>query len=202
MADPTPVADTTDPAYAERLAASVAPRTGWRRVVDPQIPYRWNLRRLRLGRTLDIGCGVGRNLAHLAAGSVGVDHNATSVDIARSRGLIAYTPEGFGGSSDAVPGSFDSLLFAHVLEHLTLDAAVGLVRAYLPMRREQGAVVVICPQQRGQQSDPTHLTYLTPQRIGGLLTGLGLRVERSSSFPFPAFAGRWFTHNETVVVAR
>ena len=202
MADPTPVVDTTDPAYAERLAASVAPRSGWRRVVDPQIPYRWNLRRLHLGRTLDIGCGAGRNLAHLADGSVGVDHNATSVDIARSRGLVAYTPAGFGGSSDAVPGSFDSLLFAHVLEHLTLDAAVGLVRGYLPMRREHGAVVVICPQQRGQQSDPTHITYLTPQRIGGLLTGLGLCVERSNSFPFPAFAGRWFTHNETVVVAR
>jgi hypothetical protein len=46
------------------------------------------------------------------------------------------------------------------------------------------------------------VTYLTPQRIGGLLTGLGLHVERSSSFPFPAVAGRWFAHNETVVVAR
>jgi SAM-dependent methyltransferase len=202
MTEPASIADTTDPAYAERLAASVAPRRGWRRVVDPQIPYRWNLRRLHLGRTLDIGCGVGRNLAHLTAGSVGVDHNTTSVDIARGRGLVAYSPEGFLGSTDAVPGSFDSLLFAHVLEHLTLDGAVGLVRAYLPMRREHGAVVVICPQQRGQGSDPTHVTYLTPQRIGGLLTGLGLHVERSSSFPFPAFAGRWFAHNETVVVAR
>jgi 2-polyprenyl-3-methyl-5-hydroxy-6-metoxy-1,4-benzoquinol methylase len=201
MTDPAPPPDTTDPAYTERLAASVALRRGWRRVVDPQIPYRWNLRRLHLGRTLDIGCGVGRNLAHLAAGSVGVDHNTTSIDIARGRGLIAYTPESFVVSTDAVPGSFDSLLFAHVLEHLSLDDAVGLVRHYLPMRREHGAVVVICPQQRGQQSDPTHITYLTQQRIGGLLTSLGLRVERADSFPFPTFAGRWFTHNETVVVA-
>ena len=202
MTEPTPIADTTDAGYTERLAGSVVPHRGWRRLVDPQIPYRWNLRRLHLGRTLDIGCGVGRNLAHLEDGSVGVDHSVTSVDVARRRGLVAYSTDEFEGSADAVAGSFDSLLFAHVLEHLTFDAAVHLVRTYLPMRREHGAVVVICPQERGQHSDPTHVTYLTPERIAALLTSLGLHIERSGSFPFPAFAGRWFTHNETVVVAR
>ena len=194
---------TTDAAYAERLAASVAPRTGWRKWVDPQTPYRWNIRHLHLGRVLEVGCGVGRNLAHLgAASSVGVDHNPTSVAIARQHGLVAYTTDEFPASPHGIPGTFDSLLFAHVLEHLTFDDAVELVRSYLPMRRAGGTVVVICPQERGQRSDPTHLTFLTAERIAELLGRLGLRVERSRSFPFPRVVGQWFTHNETVVVAR
>jgi SAM-dependent methyltransferase len=48
-----------------------------------QLPYRTHLRVLKLGATLDIGCGVGRNLATSPAGSVGVDHNDFSIDAAR-----------------------------------------------------------------------------------------------------------------------
>ena len=193
---------TTDPAYAERLARSVAPRTGWRRLVDPQIPYRWNIRRLQLGRVLDVGCGVGRNLSHLDGNGVGVDHNATSVAIARERGLTAHTADEFAASADATPGSYDTVLFAHVLEHLTVDDAHELVRSYLPFLRLGGRIVVICPQQRGQRSDDTHVTFMPATLIGSILTELGGVVERSSSFPFPSVAGRWFTHNETVVMAR
>ena len=193
---------TTDPAYAERLARSVAPRTGWRRLVDPQIPYRWNIRRLQLGRVLDVGCGVGRNLSHLDGNGVGVDHNATSVAIARERGLTAHTADEFTASADATPGSYDTVLFAHVLEHLTVGDARDLVQSYLPYLRPGGCVAVICPQERGQRSDDTHVTFMPATLIGSILTDLGCIVERSSSFPVPTVAGRWFTHNETVVVAR
>jgi hypothetical protein len=41
----------------------------------------------------------------------------------------------------------------------------------------------------------------TAERLRTLLSGLGLQVERSLSFPFPTFVGRWFTYNETIVVA-
>ena len=193
---------TTDPAYAERLARSVAPRTGWRRLVDPQIPYRWNIRRLQLGRVLDVGCGVGRNLSHLDGNGVGVDHNATSVAIARERGLTAHTADEFAASADATPGSYDTVLFAHVLEQLIVDDARDLVQSYLPYLRPGGCVAVICPQERGQRSDDTHVTFMPATLIGSILTDLGCIVERSSSFPFPSVAGRWFTHNETVVMAR
>ncbi len=194
--------DTTDPAYSARLAASVAPRAGWRKLLDPQRPYRWNIRRLGLGRVLDIGCGVGRNLAHLDGNGVGLDHNAESIRIARERGLTAYTSDEFAGSPDDRPGSFDALLFAHVLEHMAPAEAAQLVRSHLPYLRDEGRVVVICPQERGQASDATHVTFLDAAAITALLRDAGVPVERAGSFPLPRAAGRVFTHNETVVVGR
>ncbi len=194
--------DTTDPAYAARLAASVAPRTGWRKLLDPQHPYRWNIRRLGLGRVLDIGCGVGRNLAHLDGNGVGLDHNAESIRIARERGLTAYVSDEFAGSPDDRPGSFDSLLFAHVLEHMTPPEATALVRSYLPYLRTGGRVAVICPQERGQASDATHVTFLDAAAITAILRDADVAVECTASFPLPRAAGRVFTHNETVVVGR
>lgn len=192
--------DTTDPAYAARLAASVEPRRGWRRWLDPQRPYRWNIRRLGLGCVLDIGCGAGRNLAHLDGNGVGIDHNPTSVAIARSRGLRAFTPDEVAASPELVGGPFDSLLCAHVLEHMTNEEAISLLSEHLHRVRPGGSVVVICPQERGQRSDPTHVTFLSSAEIERIFTTVGVRSVRSMSFPFPRAAGRWFTHNETVVV--
>jgi SAM-dependent methyltransferase len=194
--------DTTGPEYTRRLAAATQPRRGWRRWADPQRPYRWNIRRLGLGRVLDIGCGVGRNLAHLDGNGVGVDHNPASVAAARSLGLVAYTTPEFTTSVDAVPGSFDSLLFAHVLEHMTPAEATALVQQYRGFLRPTGRVVVICPQERGQSSDATHVTFMPPDLIGSVLDGAGVRVERDLSFPFPRLVGRWFTHNETIVIGQ
>ena len=76
---------TRDDSYTSRLLAGE--RAWWRRLFDVQAPYRWNLRRLELGFTLDVGCGIGRNLLHFEGRGVGIDHNPASVDVARSRGL-------------------------------------------------------------------------------------------------------------------
>ena len=202
MSDPAPDSGTADATYTEHLETSVAERHGLRRILDPQRPYRWNIRRLALGRVLDVGCGVGRYLSHLDGNGVGVDHNPTSIATARARGLTAYTTDEFVTSPDARLGGFDSALFAHVLEHLTRDAATALVREYLPYVGPSGRVVVICPQERGQASDPTHLTFLPAPAIASILEQCGLVVERTTSFPFPTWAGRWFTHNETIVIGR
>lgn len=194
--------DTTGSAYTERLAASVGGRHGWRALLDPQRPYRWNIRRLGLGRVLDIGCGVGRNLGHLDGNGVGVDHNPTSIAAARARGLVAYTTDEFAASADAVPGAFDTLLVAHVLEHLSPAEATALVREYLPYVRADGQVAIICPQERGQRSDATHVTFMPAAVITSVLADAGVAVTRTASFPFPRVVGRWFTHNETIVLGR
>lgn len=98
--------------------------------------------------------------------------------------------------------NFDALLFAHVLEHITYAQAIDLVKAYRPYLSSAGRVLMICPQERGFGADPTHVTLLGPSNLNRLLKELGLEVVASSTFPFPRRAGRWFTYDETHVLAR
>jgi SAM-dependent methyltransferase len=195
-----PTTDTRDDTYTERLQKLES--VWWKRLLDVQAPYRRNLKRLDLGFTLDVGCGVGRNLINLGGHGVGVDHNPASIAEASSRGLLAYTPEEFGTSEYAVPGRFDSMLVAHVVEHMEPDDAISLLRTYLPYLRPGGRIVVICPQPAGYRSDTTHVRYLDDAAMRELLTTVGTVPERSYSFPFPKAFGRVFKYNETVAVAR
>jgi 2-polyprenyl-3-methyl-5-hydroxy-6-metoxy-1,4-benzoquinol methylase len=187
-------------AYADRLEARQTSR--WRKYLGVQLPYRWNLRRLSPGFMLDVGCGVGRNLAHVDGHGIGVDPNAACVETARSRGLRAYVPAEFERLAAAEGWRFDSLLLAHVLEHVGFDPGAALVRQYLPYLRPEGRVILITPQQAGYRSDATHVEFMDDDRLRALCARVGLTVTRSASFPFPRLAGRLFTYNEFVVVAR
>ena len=179
--------------YADRLDQLQTPL--WKRLLDVQAPYRWNLRRLKPGRMLDVGCGIGRNLAH--AGGVGVDPNAACVRTARARGFEVYTPDEF----HAPKASFDTLLIAHVLEHMEADAGARLLADYLPYVRPGGQVILITPQERGYASDPTHVRFLDLAALEDMARKAGLQVSRSYSFPFPRWMGRVFTYNEFVLAA-
>lgn len=202
MADVTaPRPGTEGEDYTQRLNRLGGAR--WKQVLDVQRPYRWNLRRLDLGACLDVGCGRGRNLMALDPGSVGVDHNPHSVADAVAHGCQAYTTEAFFADPQlARPGRYDSLLAAHLIEHLTPEQAREILGSYLPFVRPGGRCVFITPQELGYASDETHVTFTDGAASARLAQDLGLTVERSSSFPFPRVAGRFFRYNEFVVVAR
>ena len=186
--------------YAERLRRKQS--LWWKRLLHVQAPYHWNLHRQELGRTLDVGCGIGRNLGVLAPGSVGVDHNADSVALARSMGYDAYTGQEFMDGELAVPGAFDGMLLAHVVEHMEREQALKLLADYLPFVRPGGRVFLVCPQERGYASDPTHVWFAQDSDLDELVGTLGLELERSFSFPFPRKAGKLFIYNEFCVTAR
>ena len=185
--------------YARRLVERGGAR--WKRLLNVQAPYQWNLRRHHLGVTLDIGCGVGRNLRSLAPGSLGVDHNHTSVEVARSAGFDAMTTDEFLASDRAEPESFDGLLFAHVIEHMSHVESLELVRGYLRYLKPGGRVLFVCPQERGYASDPTHVRWTTGDDLVEMATSLGLLADGWTSFPFPRFVGKLFPYNEFNVLA-
>lgn len=187
--------------YTERLSRLQQPL--WKRVLDVQAPYRWNVRRLFGDReVLDIGCGIGRNLDHLAPRGVGVDHNEHSVQICRDRGLTAFTIDDFKKSEYAKPAKFGGMLAAHLVEHMPRPDAVQILDSYLEYLAPGGIVVLICPQERGYASDATHVAFTDLDGLADVATQLGLSVTRRLSFPLPRAAGKLFTYNEFVLVAR
>ena len=187
--------------YADRLVRLQTAR--WKQRLDVQAPFRWNLKRLKPGFLLDVGCGIGRNLLHFPTQGVGVDTNEECVRVARARGLTAFTPAEFHHSSEYNrPGRFDSILFAHVAEHMTEAQVVTLLQEYATLLRTGGQLILITPQEAGFKSDATHVEFMDFPRLNRISERLGLVPDRAFSFPFPRWAGRLFTYNEFVVVSR
>ena len=191
---------TRDPSYTARLVATQS--ACWKRWLDVQAPYRWNLRRLNLGFTLDIGCGIGRNLVNLSGYGVGVDHNEDFVKIANDRGLRVFTPEQFGVTPFNAVHRFESILLAHVAEHMTEQQVAKLLSDYLDLLKPEGQVILITPQEAGYRSDPTHVQFMDFEALRRIARELGLTHVREYSFPFVRFVGRWFRHNEFVSISK
>jgi len=192
------VRETSGSDYTERLVT--LGEVWWKRLLRPLDPWLASIRRRHLGRTLDVGCGVGRNLAALGPESVGVDHNSTSVEAARAKGLDAVTVEELR-TRGYQPGTFDAVLVSHVIEHLDAVSGNKLLRDYLPYLRSGGRVVLLCPQERGFASDPTHVRWTTGDDLVALCKELDLRPKPWRSFPLPRRMGRLFVYNEFQVEA-
>lgn len=191
---------TADKKYTERLLDKES--AIWKRILNVQIPYRYNLRRLKPGFTLEIGSGIGRNLEHLRGTSVGIDHNPNSVEIARKRGLEAFTPDMFTSSSHCRVLTFDTLLLAHVAEHMDSNTCAQLISKYLEFLKPDGRIILITPQEAGYRSDSSHVEFMDFNKLECILKVLKFRVELKYSFPFFRVVGKIFPYNEFIVVGK
>jgi 2-polyprenyl-3-methyl-5-hydroxy-6-metoxy-1,4-benzoquinol methylase len=190
---------TEESAYTKRLIS--LSENQFKRIFQVQLPYKIRIRKIISGGTLDIGCGIGRILKWLPKNSIGVDHNADSVQYCRDNGLDAWTAQDFEVLFDSTE-KFDNLLFAHVLEHLKNEEQTILVKNYLKFLAPKGKVVIITPQIRGYKSDSTHLTFTDDVRIERILQDNGLEVISNKSFPLPKIFGRYFKYNEFQIIAQ
>jgi SAM-dependent methyltransferase len=184
--------------YTERLQNLQG--VWWKRIVDVQMPWKIELARLNMGRTLDVGCGIGRNLLNLKGNGVGIDHNEHSVEVAKHRGLKAFLPDEFVKSEYAKPNQFDSMLLSHVAEHLIEKETISLLLTYLPYLTQEAKIVIVTPQESGFTSDPTHTEFVDFESSKRILLSIGFAATKCYSFPFPRFFGRFFKYNSFTVV--
>jgi SAM-dependent methyltransferase len=151
---------------------------------------------------LDLGCGLGRNLAHIGGNGVGIDHNPRSVEFARERGFTVFTPEDFEASEFNRPATFDSLLLAHVIEHMSEQQAVCLIQRYIRLLKSGSRLLVICPQELGFKADTTHVDFMDFEKIRDIASQVRVTPLAEYSFPFPRFFGHFFRYNEFIFVGQ
>jgi len=196
----SPADGALDDAYAQRLTS--LQQSPWKQVLDVQRPYRANLQRVCEGEVLEIGCGIGRNLRNLHGRILGVDPDTASIAVAKAAGLHAMTIDEFDEMQRANPRMFGTLLFSHVLEHVTDEQCDGLFAQYLPYLTPRGRVVIECPQEVGYRSDATHIEWMDFPSIARRLERNGITVEREYSHPFPRVVGKVFIYNQFVTLGR
>lgn len=164
-------------------------------------PYKHIARRICRGNVLDIGCGAGRYLDFLSPDATGIDHNPIMIEFVRKAGFKAYLPEEFF-ASEASNKKYKTLLFSHILEHMTLLDGRQLLIKYLPYLQTNGTIVIIVPQGLAYYSDHTHVCPYDCESIKELITGTKTRLAGSFTFPFPSIIGEMFPYNDAIYILK
>ena len=146
-------------------------------------------------RVLDVGCGTGTMLTHLAryGETQGVDIDAEAVGYCHDRGLTHVSQS----AADKLPfddETFDLVTALDVIEHIDDDlAALREIRRVL---RPEGRLLMTVPAYRflwGRQDDINlHKRRYVAGELRGRLQSAGFTVERltyMNALLFPAIAG-------------
>jgi hypothetical protein len=59
-------------------------------------------------------------------------------------------------------------------------------------------LLLVAPQEKGQASDPTHVTFMDFEKLSEVQRRAGFKEQRSFSFSFPRGMGKAFIYNEFV----
>jgi len=144
----------------------------------------------RVGRVLDVGCGDGAFVHHMAAygwDATGVDISNAACDAARRRGNRARILLGALEDQVFAPASFDLVTMWQVLEHVAHPAIV-LGRCH-ELLEPGGIFVAAVPNIDGWSSQltrsrwwgldvPRHLVHWTPETLANAVEHAGFRVVR------------------------
>lgn len=101
----------------------------------------------RTGAVLDVGCGVGRNIALLKRLGfmqvVGVEKNERLVLENRKQGINCVTPDELEAAGES--HTYDLLLMSHIIEHFDYVSLLQFMNTYLRKLRPGGYLIVVTP---------------------------------------------------------
>ena len=140
------------------------------------------------GRVLDIGCGNGTLLAHLAELGwkvQGLETDPAAAAIARHRGLSVVTDSLETASLPA--GTFDAVVMSHVIEHV--DAPLTVLERCMTLLKPGGRLVLLTPNIRSfghrrfgrdwlHLDPPRHLHLFSTTSLRRLAEGAGFDIDK------------------------
>lgn len=136
------------------------------------------------GLIYDIGCGLGAFLEYCKRRDLpakGFDSNPQLVERCLKKGLAVTLEDIVRPKADYPPAP--NLICDNVLEHLTadeIDAFFSNVKRYwVP----GGVLLVIVPNRRGYESDPTHKTFVDKKIISEMALKYQLTLTRQYRHP-------------------
>jgi trans-aconitate methyltransferase len=152
------------------------------------------------GLIYDIGCGMGAFLEYCKKRNLparGFDSNPKLVERCQKRGFEAVQEDIVCPKGNYPPAP--NLICDNVLEHLTPDEINSFFSGVKQYWMPGGVLLVIVPNRRGYQSDPTHKTFVDETVIRQMTAKHGLTLVRQYRHPIRwRFPGELYIFNMTV----
>ena len=136
-----------------------------------------------LFQAVDLGCGMGENLAELESlgiQALGVDDDAAAVSACAEKNLTAVYAEPVAWLRNCQSGSADLITMIHLTERLAPEQVCRALKEAARVLREDGTLIVetTAPEQAGEYSmlrDPAFATVLTSEAVIRMAARAGLK---------------------------
>jgi len=137
---------------------------------------------------IDIGCGRGEWLELLATfgykSTIGIDLNISMVEHCKAKGLNVVMSTAHDYIAQLDPGSVDLITGFHIVEHLSIESLLELMKLCFQALKPGGRVVFETPNPRniivGAYSfhfDPTHNKPLPPELLSYIGEYVGFQLK-------------------------
>lgn len=123
-----------------------------------------------VGKTLDVGCGVGKFLK-FRPNTIGADINPYNVDYCKKRGFNAVLIQEENWPFEAE--TFDSALLDNVLEHIPDPHSI--LNSIKKVLKPRGRLVVGVPGPVGFAHDSDHKVFYTEEKLIKLMKSEGFK---------------------------
>jgi SAM-dependent methyltransferase len=162
------------------------------------------LRQFNSFNIIDLGCGTGEFLKFLKLNKrafLGIDNNPFLVEKCVKLGYEVILDDLTKLENIKLP--IENALCDNVLEHLDLIQINYFFSAIKIKMAKKGTLIIIVPDKKGFQHDPTHKTFVNIQIIEEMCTKYNVQLQKSFAHPINIKSvGNFFYLNMQVFVIK
>jgi trans-aconitate methyltransferase len=162
------------------------------------------VRQFNSDEIVDLGYGTGEFLQFLKMKNrcfSGIDNNPFLVEKCVSKGFDVKLDD--VTKLENIKQNTENALIDNVLEHLDLNQINDFFAALKQKMTKNGNLVVIVPDKKGFQHDPTHKTFVNRQLIEKMCSNHGIKLQKVFSHPINiGLVGNYFYLNMQVFVIK